>query len=791
MNRARWPVLLGLATLSGATLVFEITLMRIFSFTIWHHFAFLVISVALLGFALSGTVLQLRPGLGAPAPEKAARYALLFGLSAPAAVALVTRFPFDPTLFGKDPLQILHLSAYYVILLVPFTLSGLAVLTLLKGYADSVGVLYASDLVGAGLSCFLVVGAMQPLGAEGLVLLAGAVAAGGASMLRWQSANRRSDLPLVPMTVALLLGGFAPFAGRLLPIPAGPGKGLVRWLDTATHPEARLAYSRWSPLARVDVVENAGWVSWTVNPAAEIPQPRQVQIIIDGDAATPIVHFTGDPSSLRFLDYTLSSAALGLSTPRRMLVIGAGGGVDVLTALYHGVPRVDAVEINPLIVDLVTGPYADWSGNLFSRKGVSIHVAEGRSFIRASPDRYDLIQLSLIDTWAASASGAYALAEGYLYTVEAFEDYFRHLTDGGVLTITRWLWNPPRDPLKLCSVAMEALRRQGVARPERHIAVLGARNLANVLVKRSPWTPEELDRLGRVAKSSGATIFYPPGTSQENPFAAFLAAKDPDAFLKSYPYDVSPATDESPFFFQFGRWQDARPWSSAWRENQLVLSGRLVLVAALLQGFVLSVALLLAPAVLNRRRGLLQPAGSVAGAMTYFFLIGLSFMLHEIALMQRLTLFLGNPTYAIVLVLAVLLLAAGLGSAASARLAPPGTRPWPIFAALVTLSVVYAFFLPGILRAFLGLGFFTRSALGAASVFPLGFLLGVPFPAGISALVRRDASGLVSWAWAANGCASVLGPILAVLLAMDFGFTAVVSLAAAGYGGAYAALRRW
>lgn len=776
--------------IAGSTLVYEIALMRIFSFLIWHHFAFMVISVALLGFAVSGVALHLRPALGAPADVRAAEYAALFGLAAVVAVFLVTHLPFDPTRLAWERVQLLYLFCYYAALLVPFTLAGLAVLTLLRGYAAAVALLYASDLTGAGLGCFLVVGAMQPLGAEGLILFVAAAAVASATLLRWKSPNaRRSMLP--PLALTVVLGLLVPFAPHLLPIPPGPGKGLHGWLDPQFHRDARLAHSWWSPLARIDVVEDSGRVSWTSNPLIRLAQPAQVQIVIDGDAATPIVASNGDVGLLSFLDYTLSSAGLQLLRPERVLVIGSGGGVDVLTALRHGVRRIDAVEINPLVVDLVTGPYAAWSGHLFTKPEVTLHLGEGRSYVRSASDHYDLIQLSLIDTWAASASGAYALAEGYLYTVEAFGDYLEHLTDGGAVTVTRWLDNPPRDPMRLCTIAQQALRGIGVERPEQHVVVLGQQTMANVLVKRSAWTASELDRLQQLAVARKFAVLYAPGLVSSGRFAAFFAARDPAAFISSYPYDVSPSTDESPFFFQFGRWRDAHPWGPAWREGPIGLSGRLVLLASLLQALLLSLVLLVAPLLWSGRRGP-RPSGTpVVRVVAYFFLIGLCFMLLEIALMQRFTLFLGNPTYAIALVLAMLLLAAGLGSACSARLAPPSGRPWAMFLAVVGLTLFYAVCLPAILRAGLGLGLGARLVLGAAIVFPLGFALGIPFPAGIATLVRCRGSDLIGGAWAANGCASVLGPILAVLLAMDFGFAVVMALAASGYAAAYAVLRSW
>ena len=788
-DRPRWPTFVALGLIAGAITLFEIVLTRIFSFTIWHHFTFMVISVALLGFAASGVVLQLRPQIGTPASARAAWSAVLFGVTAVLAVALVTRVPFDPTRLAEMPVQLAYLAVYYVALVVPFTFAGLTIVALLNGFPGAVNRLYASDLAGAGLGCLLFVGAMGRVGAEGVLVLVAAVAATGAWLLRFERTAGRSRPALAWLTVAVLFAAAVPWAQQLLEIQPGPGKGLRGWLDTKQFPHARLAFTQWNALSRVDVVENTGTVRWTRNSDATAVSPPQTQIVIDGDAATPIIKSNGDLQSLGFLDYTLSSAALQAFRPGHVLVIGAGGGLDILTGLYHGAAHVDAVEINPMIVDLATRRYADWSGGLFARKDVTLHVGEGRSFVRQQTGRYDLIQLSLIDTWAASASGAYSLAEGYLYTTEAFQDYVEHLSDDGVLTITRWLWDPPRETLKLCTVAAAALRQLGMTHPEDHVVVLGLHSLGSVLIKRSPFTRADLQALARVVRTRHFGFLYAPGISGDNAYIRFFTSPEPKGFLASYPYDVLPATDDSPFFFQFGRWRDANLLGTGWRENPIGLSGRLVLLTTLVQALALALALLVVPLLFGRRR--LGQRRRARGALLYFFSIGLSFMLLEITLMQRFTLFLGHPVYALTLVLAVLLVSAGAGSICAPKICTATRGPRFVFVAIVGVVLAYAFGLPMAFHAALGCGLATRLMIGLLLLFPLGFLLGVPFPVAVASLADEHAMPLLGWAWAANGCASVLGPILAVLLAMDLGFSIVMVVAAAGYAAAGASFGSW
>lgn len=786
MDRPRRSVLVAIGLLAAAIMLFEIALTRVLSFSIWHHFAFMVISVALLGFGASGIALHRRPSLGQPPEERASVYALLFGATALTAVAVLVRVPFDASRVALDRLQIAYLLFHYVALVVPFAFAGLALVTLLQGFRGAVDRLYGCDLIGAGLGCVVVVGALSRVGAQGVVVASAAAAATSAWLLRSRAVRGEKPRLALPWLIAALASSAAiPWASRLLPIPPPPGKALSQCLDSGRFPDARIAYTEWNALSRVDAVEGTGTAQWTENPRADRTSPPQVLVFIDGDAITPIVAAT-DPGSgeLDFLGYTLSSAALQAFRPAEVLVIGSGGGVDVLTALRHGARSVDAVEINPLVVDLVTGRYADWSGRLFARPAVRLHGGEGRAFVRQQPlHRYDAIQLSLIDTWAATASGAYSLSESYLYTVEAFEDYLTRLSDRGVLTVTRWRLSPPREDLRLCTVADAALRRMGIARPAEHVVVLSLGNFANVLVKRTPFTKEEVNALRAVAQARKFEFLYAPEIAGDNPFIGLFRASDRAEFLSRYPYDVTPSTDESPFFFQFGRWRDVKWIGAGWGEHPILLSGRLVVSAVLVQAVILSVVLLVGPLV---RRG--RPASM--RVLVYFFLIGLSFMLLEITLMQRFTLFLGHPVYAIVLVLAVLLVAAGAGSLASATIAATRYGTVVVFTAIVGLTFAYAVGLPALFRSALATGLPGRMTIGAGLLAPLGFLLGVPFPVGLRRLVAGDAAPAIGWAWAANGCASVLGPIAAVLLAMDFGFLAVMVAAAIGYAGAFAVLAR-
>lgn len=788
-QQPRWPVFAAMALIAAAVTLFQIALMRVFSFAIWHHFAFMVISVALLGFGASGVVLQRFPRVGRRPTRSAAACALAFAATIMISAWVVAHLRFDPTQIADDPLQLARLALYYAILLIPFTCAGLALVLLLHGCTAAVGRLYASDLAGAGAGATLTIGALAWVGAEGLLWLSATAAAAAAALLRRDDEGGERQRLLLWSAAPLVLGLSLPVAPHVLSIPAGPGKALHGFIDPGRFPDARHVHTEWNIISRIDVVENSGTVTWTANPVRRVPLPPQIQILIDGDAATPIVAAGAEIGPPSFLDAMLSTAALQALRPERVLVIGAGGGVDVLAALHHGARHVDALEINPAIATLVRERYADWSGGLFAREGVHLHVAEGRSFVRHTAQRYDLIQLALVDTWAASASGAYSLTESYLYTVEAFTDYLSRLNDDGALTFTRWLWSPPRETLKLCTTALAALRQLGVREPERHVVVLALGRLGSVLVKRSPFKASDLGALQRVAIEQGFTFLYAPGAQGTNEFTDAIHAPDFGAWNRSYPYDVAPASDDRPFFFQFGRWRDIASFRTNWGESLLVLSGRLVLLSTLAQAALLSVVLLVIPATRSAPGGV--PIRGTPPVLGYFAAIGASFMLIEVSLMQRFTLFLGHPVYAIACVLAVLLVAAGAGSWFAPFWVRDGRRPHQVFAGIAALCLAYGLFLPVAFAALLGVSLPVRIAATVGFLAPLGFLLGMPFPLAVVSLRDRGAGSELGWAWAANGCASVIGPLLAVILAMDFGFDVVLAIAALGYAIAWALFGRW
>jgi len=752
----------GLFLLSAGALLFQVTFLRIFSAAIWYHFAFLVVSVALFGIGASGVALAL--WRGGEKREAAARgmAPLLFAVSAVGAYLGARAIPFEPFRILQDPLQIGWFLLLDLLLAVPFFFFGIAVALVLRAWPARAGRLYAFDLVGAAAGVLLVFFALPVLEARGAIALAAVMGAGSAWCLS----------PAGRLRAAALGVGIA-----LLPPLAWPALLPDVRLDSskpvtaeAAQPGARLAFTRWSPLARVDVVEKPG---------------SPPTIFLDAGAATPITGWrdagvaVGDVSSL----------ASVLRREAWVAVIGSGGGIDVQNALVLGARRVTAIEINPVILELVRGRYREAAGNVFDDPRVEVVRDEGRNYIARGGRRYDVIQSTLIDTWAASASGAYSLSENYLYTVEAIESFLDHLAPGGVISITRWYYEAPR----LASLVREALVRRGVEDPSRHVMVVEQRLRSTMLVKGEPFTAEESALLAEFASLSAERIVQhdPRAPSDSNFFGAFLRSRDPRSFYRATDFALHPVGDDSPFFFQMTRWSRVRPAAlSGFNARGLfdpvaLPVAQIVLVAALGLGVLLSAGLLAVPLAARA-----IPREGRWRWLAYFGALGVAYIVVEVVLMQRLALLLGHPTYSVTLTLFAILLFSGLGATwVDGLRAPAATLARPLLLALLASLLFTAFLLPRLVPAWLPLELPVRMGLALLVIAPVAFVMGMPLPLAVRALGAAR-GGHIAWGWAANGCGSVIGSVIAVLGAMLTGFTAVLVFAAAVYAAALLLLMR-
>jgi hypothetical protein len=815
------PTYLGVFLLSMASLAFEITLTRVFSVAQWYHFAFMTVSIALP--TPDPSPLPKAQERGGGAPSSYTLLAVPFALSIVASYLIINTIPFDSYRIAWERRQLLYLAIYYLSLALPFFFSGLIVGALLAAQPARASTIYASNLAGSALGCLAAVAALPFLGGAGTVMLSallGMLAAGAFTMQDARYTWRKAAFSILhsPFSTLYLVSLVGLSFLTLKPLPfleirLSPYKGLSYALQ---YPGVEIVFSRWNAFSRIDVVRSGGIHSAPGLSLAYLGSPPpQLGLFTDGENLSPITATDRDEAKLgEFIGYLPTSLPYRLLPGAEVLVIEPKGGLDVLTALENGAASVIAVESNPLIIEAVQDSFGDLAGGIYQDARVRVLAEDGRSHVRRMDQKYDLIQLSLADSYRPVTSGAYSLSESYLYTQEAFADYLAHLNEGGLLAVSRWLQLPPSEALRVGALAVTALERTGVSHPEKRLIAIRSMRTALLLVKNGEFSTEEIEAVrGFCDEGKFDLVYYPgiqpteanrynvlPEPSYYRAFQDLLSAENRARFYADYAFDVSPPDDDRPFFFHFFKWSQTpailQTFGQTWQP--FGGSGYFVLVALLVLALLASAALILVPLLFQLRKTSevsetarlsspkssevwtprkSTPSGVRGRVFLYFALLGLGYLFVEIPLMQRFILFLGHPIYAFATTLFALLLFSGLGSMTCPRL--------PLLKMLILLSVailLYPLLLPHLFQLLLGQGFALRLLASVVSLAPLGFLMGIPFPGGI-ALLHRLAPDLIPWAWGINGCLSVLASILSTMLAISFGFSWVLVGASLAYGG--------
>jgi spermidine synthase len=779
-------VLAGVALVSGALLMVELSLTRIFSVTMYYHFAFMAISIALFGLSASGVyVFLLRDRLARVTTERLlAVHSFAFAVLAVAALAVLVRLRVGLT---YTPANVSLMALTYVLAALPFFAGGAAISIAIARLSAHVNAVYGADLLGAAAACLLLMPALNRLGAPGAIVAAALLGAVAAVLFVGGSGR----MPIVLRAAAL---------GAIVLMAAAPPFSAFSVSATKGHESHRVLFSKWNSFSRIGVYDQP-YGAWSLSDRYTGPLPESRLMDIDSAAGTQILRFRGDLRDVQYLKYELTAIGYRVfdepqvrTRPLHTLVIGPGGGRDLLSALVFGASRIDAVEINPIIADdVMRDRFREYSGGIYEHPAVQVHVEDGRSFVRRSRDRYDLIQASLVDTWAATSAGAYTLTENSLYTTEAFTDYLDHLSDRGVLTISRWVF----DGLRLISLAQEACARHGWNAADR-LAVIQFDQVATFLLKKEPFTPEETARLETAAKELGFTVLYLPGREpmhtgdSRDDYARLIRAPDRAAFRQAYPLDVSPTTDDRPFFFHTTRLRNQRfvaavfRWfgatdppapPGAWGTGGLTSLLVLLTISCCLVG-----AFVLGPLAITARSAL---AAGWMRALAYFGCLGAGFMLIEVALLQRFVLLLGHPVYSLTVTLLSLLLGTGIGSLLSRRISDAriGRGAAVACVAIAVVALLWGSVLPAIIQIAIGWPLPARLATAALLMIPAGMLMGIPLPAGVRQLAAFRPQ-LIPWAWGMNGALSVLGATLAVFIAMNWGFSVTLLCGGALYAAA-------
>lgn len=761
---------MGVAFTTMATLLLELAMTRIFSVVFYYHFAFLAISIALFGLGAGGVFSYVIAAKSRPLFSKLGRLSLINALLPIVSVVFV--------LTRGQELTNLTLAAVYFFSALPFFLAGAIVSLAISDTIERVDRVYFFDLLGAAGGCLLLIPLLNNFGGPNTVIAAAVLFAVGAAI--WYNLDGQRPSRAASVAVALALTVLIVFNAK------------HHWIDVHYAKGQSLeneVFVRWNSFSRIAV--------------AKEKRSGQMQVVIDADASTGIVDFDVNnlsDSQRQHLTGEGPGFPYAMRPGAKTLIIGPGGGWDVARAIASGSTDITGVEINPIIANTVMrGEYAWVSHNLYRRPGIKIHVEDGRSYIRRSTEKFTVLQATLVDTWASTAAGAFALSENNLYTTDAFYDYLSHLNDDGVLAITRWGFEPPRESVRLLTLGRAALARLGEMEPWRHVMVVregskqelegwGARD--TVLISRKPFTDADVHRAQLLIARSRLQHVYLPGDGTENAFGQVLRAQNLEDWIDAYPFDVSAVGDNRPFFFYTVQPRDLWAFltsmnqqSADYKINRAVpMLFSLVGVSLLATMIVLAMPPLVLGTRLPREKGVLR-------FLMYFLCIGVGYILIQVALIQKFVLFLGQPTYALTVIVFSMLIFSGLGSFLSRRIiGDDDAKLIRALAAVAALVAILAFAVSPVTTALVGLPLPMKMLISVLLIAPAGFAMGMPFPQGLARLESFHRPS-VRWAWSLNAASSVLGSAGAIFFAIYLGLRETLLLGGLLYLGAVLVVR--
>jgi len=746
------------ALVTASLLLAEIALTRVFSGTIGYYFAFMSISVAMLGLGAGSLWVTLRGPVSISPEVRAGRAAV--GLSLAIAASTLIYLRYYPAMGDPGDAGQYAQVGIFAALFLPFLISGVLIATVFEAAGSAFAAFYAIDLIGASVGCVVAVLLLDRVAAPKAMFVIAAIA-GAAAPLYFLAARARRAAVISAVGLTVVFGTFAAtmrdapvFRAEVIRNSKVPG----------------IAHDEWNDFSRV-VVKWGLFCTWGLSETYPWRSDPQFDLMIEGVAGTQIQKFDGDVSKLDFMEYDIMSLPHHVQRSGSTLALGVGGGFDILMARHFGKQPVVGVEVNPLVGKIVNDRFASWSGRPYYQPGITVNFENARTFVKRDREQYDLVTVTWVDSGAATGAGAFALTENYLYTVEAFKDYLARVKPDGILAFMRARWSPDYDAIKGIGIAVEAMRSMGIPEPEKNIIVSSVaspfflkRELTHVMLRKRAWTPEEIAKVDETRTRLKFNDVYTPGRPPgDKDIGRLILEKDRKAVYASFPFDMEPNTDDRPFYF-FLRALENRP------EGHDVK----VLRQSLTTIFVLIGAFLVVPMIALLRRGV-QRRGGVAAPTVYFALLGLGFMLIEMKLLQQSVLVVGNPTLSLAAVLAALLLSTGLGALLSRRIAAsadPRKRGGQAFAALLVVLLIALVSAERVADILVANTIAIRTAGVVLAIAPLGFLLGCPLPLGMAAL-REDGKdapeGLVAWCWGINGMLGVAGSAVAIWLAIHYG----------------------
>lgn len=797
-TRGKRQFLLGVFLICMCGLMLQIIETRILSVIANYYLAFFSIGMAMFGMTAGALFVYFNERF---LPRDRLMQNLVWISSAFAIAVVVSALLMISTvLTSPTRLQLLMVALQWgklvVILATPYFFAGIVISLALTRSAWPIPLVYGVDLIGAATGCLVVLVILTLIDSVSALLLVGAFAAvAGAFFAQAQRAMNQLDAPLPVIARSRILKRPAILAAAFTCLAIGnaaiqPHGFKLSMVKDHVDPAQSGSLIIWNSFSRIKVspsIASAG-KPFLWGPSPKTPDyDLQTRVMdIDGSAGSPMYRFDGDLSNLEFLKYDITNIAYSIRRNGRAAVIGVGGGRDLLSAAYFGFRDITGVELNPIFVELLTNRLRDYN-RLASLPGVRLFADDGRSWLARSNEQFDLIQMSMVDTWAATGAGAFSLSENGLYTVEGWRVFFRHLSPTGVFTVSRW-YSPSNidETGRMMSVAVATLLDEGIADPREHLFLAAKGSLATLVVSRAPFTAAELAALTATIDDLGFTVAAGPQAPAVSPILTeILAARTPENLNRlqnEYDLDLSPAYDDRPFFFQQLRIGDPRALWSALKSADGVVHGNFKAVAtlALITGLsmLLVVITILIPSVSSIRQ--VYPGLATFGS-AYFLLIGFGFMFVEIGLIQRISVYLGHPVYGLAIGLFGIIVSTGIGSLLSARISLlRGDRllAWTTLLAIYIAALHYWF--PLLMGVFASAALPMRSLVCLSAIVPSGVLMGFGFPTGMS-IVNGIDSRPTPWFWAVNGAAGVLASGLAVTISIEFSINATLWCGAVSY----------
>jgi hypothetical protein len=782
---------IALLLVSLSVLMLEFTLIRVLSVSLWYHFAFMIISIALLGLGISGVTIIISERINkAEINSFLTITSLSYAVSIILSFAVINRIPFDPFSLFADSSQFLYLPLYYIVITLPFFLAGLIIGQLFTRFKSNINKLYFYDLVGAGLSCFVFILVLPAFGGSGGIAAASLIASAGAVVFAIEK-NRFASIGLFGAGIMIVVNGlFLTNPDQYLPIQISANKVYGNYI--AENPDLRLL-TKWNSFSKVDVMKDDGenvddYPVYTAiidagNSTTNIPKVPQIL----GDSARPPF----DASNLAML--------LKQDDTAKVFILGSGGGGEILTALTYGAKSVTAVEINPILNDLVEKDLAKfWTTGIANDPRVKIITDDARGWLRSKRIKYDVIISAHTISASATNSGAMSLVENYILTEEALREYLQHLDINGILYITR----PEAQIPRLVTSIKIAQQKNGGSdtksqfyifkRPPTEFEV-DASYLTGVLFKKSGFDEFDIQRLKTMAALLNLETLYDPTSKQEGIFKDIVESDNITETAKKYPnMRLLPATDDNPYFEHMTDFTDVgintikESFSQTDRAiitlaNKPVAESTLIVLLA--QTILLSALLIFLPIYVKFRKDPAIKNVKKGKYIIYFALLGLGYIIIEICLIQKFTLLLGQPVYTMLTVISTMLIFSGIGSMFSEKVISAVRNVNIVYLVIAGLTLIIGLLNSVIFDSLVRADILWKVIISAVMIAPLAFFMGIPFPYGMSQ-IDNNSKYLVAYGWGVNGFFSVLGSVLVIMLSMSFGFKVVFILSTLIYTGA-------